>query len=155
MGDGFAVVLQRVHIKQCGFFIVDFAEIVAHAFNFQPLPLRVHHFPPRQIVQRGAPQHGFFAARVHGDIAADARSIRRSGVHRKHPTRRVRRFFHAPRNHARAAANNRMLAIQPRQFHQLNAVVFIQFFGVDDSRHCIQRHRPARVARAAAARDNG
>jgi len=59
--------------------------------HFQPLGLRRHHAPAGQVVQRGAPQHGLFAAGVHGDVAADARGLGRRRVHREHISRRARR----------------------------------------------------------------
>ena len=150
----FAVVMQRVDMEHSGFFVVDFAEIVAHALHLHPFALRIDHFPPRQIVQRRAPQHSFFAACVHGHVATDARCVRRSGIHGKHQPRRVCCLFHPPRYHARTAHDDGVFAVQPRQRSSLHPTVPVQFFRVDDGTHRIQRHRAARVARATAARDN-
>ena len=150
----FAIVVQRVDMEHSSFFVVDFAEIVTHALHLHPLSLRIDHFPPRQIVQRCAPQHGFFAACVHGHVATDARCVRRSGIHGKHQPRRVRRFFHPTRYHTRTAHDDGVFAVQPRQRSSLHPTVPVQFFRVDDGTHCVQGYGAARVARAAAARNN-
>ena len=144
-----------MHIKHGGFFIVDFAEIVAHALDFEPFACGVDHFPPRQIVERRAPENGFFAARVHRHIAAHAGSIGRSGIHRKHKLGGIGGFFHAPRDHARAAMNHRPAAFETGQLDIFHAIVFIELFGVDHRAHGIERHGAAGVAGAAAARDDG
>ena len=150
----FPVVVQRMDMEHGGFFVMDFAEIVAHALHLHPFALRIDHFPPRQIVQRRAPQHSFFAARVHGHVAADAGCVRRSGVHGKHQPRRVRCLFHPPRYHACTAHDNRVFAVQTCQRSSLHPTVPVQFFRVNHGAHRVQRHRAACVARAAAARNN-
>jgi hypothetical protein len=51
---------------------VDLAEVVLLAGHFQHVPAGIDHPPPGQIVERRSPEHGFLAAGVHGDVAADA-----------------------------------------------------------------------------------
>ena len=143
-----------MHVEHSGFFVVDFAEIVAHALDAQPFALRVDHLPVGQIIQRRAPQYRLFAARVHRHIAAHAGSVGRSGIDGKHQPRLMRGLFYPPRYHARAAMDDGMLAVQTGQRHILHAAVQIEFFGVDHRAVGIQRHRSAGVTRAAAARNN-
>ena len=143
-----------MNVKDSGFFVVDFAEIVAHALDAQPFALRVDHLPVGEVVQRRPPQHGFFAARIHRHIAAHAGRISGSRIDGEHQTRLMRGFFHPPRYHARAAMDNRMLAVQARQFDKFHAAMLVQFFRIDNCAVCIQRHGAAGITRATAARDN-
>ena len=143
-----------MNIKHGGFFVVDFAEIVAHALNAQPFALRVDHLPVGEVVQRRTPQHGFFTARVHRHIAAHAGRVGGSRINGEHQTRLMRGFLHPPRYHARAAMDNRMFAVQARQFDKFDAAMLVQLFRIDDCAHRIQRHGAAGITRAAAARDN-
>lgn len=48
-----------MHVEHGSFFVVDFAEIVAHAFDTQPFALRVNHVPVGEVVQGSTPQYGF------------------------------------------------------------------------------------------------
>ena len=64
--------------------VVDLAHVVGQARDFEPVAVRIDHAPPGQIVQRGAPQHGLLAARVHGDVAAHAGRLGRGRIHREH-----------------------------------------------------------------------
>ena len=143
-----------MNVEHGGFFVVDFAEIVAHALDAQPFALRVDHLPVGEVVQRRTPQHGFFAARVHRHVAAHAGRVGRSRIDGEHQTRLMRGFFHPPRYHARAAMDNRMFAVQARQFDKFHAAMLVQLFRIDDCAHRIQRHGAAGITRAAAARDN-
>lgn len=143
-----------MNVEHGGFFVVDFAEIMAHALDAQPFALRVDHLPVGEIVQRRPPQYGFFAARVHRHIAAHAGRIGGSRIDGEYQTRLMRGFFHPPRNHARAAPDNRMFAVQARQFDKFHAIMFIQLFRIDDRAHRVQRNRAAGITRAAAARNN-
>ena len=52
--------------------VVNLAAVMAEPCHFDPVAIRAHHAPPREVVERGAPQHGFLAARVHGDVATHA-----------------------------------------------------------------------------------
>ena len=154
-GDGAAVGFEGVYIKKRGGFVVDFAEIVVYTLDFEPFALWVHHFPPSQIVQRRAPQHRFFAACIHGHIAAHAAGIGGSGVYRKHQFGGAGGFFYPPRDHPGAAVNHRMGAFQPGQGHVFDAVVAVELFGVNHGAHGVQRHGTAGIAGATAARDDG
>ena len=64
--------------------VVDLAQVVVQADDFQPLGVRRHHAPRHEVVQRGAPQHRLLAAGVHGDVAADAGSFGGRRVDREH-----------------------------------------------------------------------
>lgn len=80
--------------------VVDLAQVVVQARDFEPVAVRIDHAPPGQVVQRGAPQHGLLAARVHGDVAADARGVDRGRVHREDETGALGGLRHAARHHA-------------------------------------------------------
>jgi hypothetical protein len=54
---------------------VDFAEVVIEAGHLEPVPLRIDHPPPREIVDGRAPEHRFLAAGIHCDVAADAAGV--------------------------------------------------------------------------------
>src|SRR5690606_34874154 len=72
-GLGFAVRPLQFEACFCG--IVDFAQVVIQAGDIQPIAIGVDHAPAGQVVQGGAPQHRFFAAGVHGDVAARTGSV--------------------------------------------------------------------------------
>ena len=90
--------------------VVDLAEVVPDARDFEPVAVRADHAPPREVVERGAPQHGFLAARIHGDVAADAGGVGRGRVDREHEPGAVRRFLDAARDDARLGEQRRHLA---------------------------------------------
>ena len=135
--------------------IVNLAQIVFQPLNFQPLPGGRDHLPPHEVVQRRAPQHGLFAACVHGDVAAHARGFGGSRVDSKHPVCRRCRLTHARRHHARAGADSGGGFFAGGAGIRLDRAHVEQFFGVDDHRARIQRHGAAGVTCAAAARDDG
>ena len=143
-----------MYIKHGGFFVVDFAEIVAHALDAQPFALRVDHLPVGEVVQRRSPQHGFFAACVHRHITAHARSIGGSRIDGEHQTCLMRGFFHSAGYYACAAMDNRISAVQACQLNVFDAAMFVEFFGIDDRAVCVQRYRATGITRTAAARDN-
>ena len=62
----------------------------------------------------------------------------------------MRGFLHPPRDHARAAMDNRMLAVQACQLNVFDAAMLVQLFRIDDRTVCIQRHGAAGITRAAA-----
>ncbi len=124
------------------------------ALHLHPQPVRRHHLPRGQIVQRGAPQHGLFAARVHGHIAADAGRIRRGWIDRKHQPVGLRRFHHPPGDNPRAAMHGGIRLRQAGQHALLHGRQRIQLFGVNHRRIALQRHRAAGVAGATATRNN-
>ena len=59
---------------------------MVQTYHLQPLRIWGDHAPAGQVVQRRAPQHRFFAACIHGDIAADAGGFSGGRVDRKHKT---------------------------------------------------------------------
>ena len=79
-----ATLVERCHLEFSDSDIVNLAQVVVEPLDFHPQPVRRDHPPPREVVERSAPQHRFLAAGVHGDIAADARRIRRGRVARPH-----------------------------------------------------------------------
>nr|GEU28526.1 hypothetical protein [Tanacetum cinerariifolium] len=135
--------------------IVDFRQVVVEPRDVEPVAVRVHHAPRGQVVERRAPQHGLLAACVHGDIAADARRVRRGGIDRKHEARFLGRFRHFIGDHAGARVDGRVFLLQARQHLHFHRAHVEQFFRVDHGRHGRQGNRAARVAGAAAARDDG
>ena len=69
---GFAIGLKVAQLKAGHIGVMDLAQVVRQAHHFQPLRVWGDHAPAGQVVQGCAPQHGFFAARIHGDVAANA-----------------------------------------------------------------------------------
>ena len=67
-----AVSLKIIELKTGRLNIVNLAQVMVQPNHFQPLRVGRDHAPGRQVVQGRAPQHGFFAARVHGNVAAYA-----------------------------------------------------------------------------------
>ena len=67
-----AVGFKVVELKTRRLDVVNLAQVVVQANHLQPLRVRRDHAPGGQIVQRRAPEHSFFAAGVHGDVAANA-----------------------------------------------------------------------------------
>jgi hypothetical protein len=95
------------------------------------------------------------AARVHGDVAADAGGVGRRRVDGEHETGPLGGLRDFLRHDAGAGLDGRVVAVHARQAGQLDLAHGDQFFRVDDGRHRRQRNRAARVAGAAAARDDG
>ena len=142
-----------------GFLLVDLADVVVEPLHLQPVAVGRHHLPPREVVERGAPQHGLLAPGVHGDVAADARGAGRGRVDGKHLTHRLRRLGHARGDHARAGADGGIratrVAVGIGQRGFLDRTDVDQLFGVDDDRLGIEGNGPARIAGAAAPRNDG
>ena len=99
---------------------MDLAHVVVDARDFQPIALRIDHAPPGEVINRGAPEHGLLAARIHGDIAAHARGIRGCGIDRKHQTRRIGGIGHAACHHTGATENGGHRILHPWQGHTLD-----------------------------------
>ena len=138
---------------------VNLAAVVSEARDLEPVPVWVDHAPPHEIVYGSAPQHGLLAARVHRNVAADARSIRRRRIHREHEARLLGRIRNATRHDTGFAENRGRQIFLPRgagigQRPHLHFAQCFQLLGVDHGRQRRERHRAARVTRAAAARDN-
>ena len=64
------------------------------------LPCGIHHPPPDQVVERGAPEHRLLAAGVHRDVAADAGRVERGRIDGEHQAGLLCRLGHPPRHHA-------------------------------------------------------
>ena len=152
---GFAVGLEILQFKHCLVCIMDLAHVVTDALDLQPLRIRRHHAPAGQVVQSGAPEHGFFTPCVHGDVAAYAGGLGRGRVHRKHKPGALSRIGHALRDDARLAPDGGHFTIHTRQSAHLHRAQGFELFGVDDHALPGQRHRAAGVAGAAAAWNDG
>ena len=103
--------------------VVDLAALVLVRVTSR-LPSVDH--PPPQVVERGAPQHGLLAARVHCDVAADARCVERGRIDREHVAGRFRRLGHAARDDARAGEDRRHLVRDTRQLGQLDRAELLE-----------------------------
>ncbi|CPI58865.1 Uncharacterised protein [Bordetella pertussis] len=135
--------------------VVDLAQVVRQPGHFQPVAVRIHHAPPGQVVQRGAPQHGLLAACVHGDVAAHAGCLGRSRIDSEHEAGALGGLGHPLGDHAGAGADHGGRLGHARQHTGLDLAQGLEFLGIDDGRLPGQRNRAARVARTAAARHNG
>ena len=133
---------------------MDFAEVVVNPRHFEPFRVGRNHAPRSQIVQRRAPQNGFFTARVHGDVAADARCFRRSRIDRKHITRPFRRVRHALGDDTGFRPNRGDFFRHTGKCFHFHFGDGIEFFGVNHHAFPRQRNSAAGVTRAAAARNN-
>ncbi len=135
--------------------IMDLAQIVVQARDFEPIALRIDHAPPRQIVNRGAPQHRLLASGVHGNVAADAGCVRGGRVDREYEAGAFGRFGHAFGDHAGrrkyAGSADRIAG----QRECLDRTQGLELFRIDHRGPRRQRHRAARVSGAATARDDG
>ena len=69
-----------IQSESCPCNVMNLAEVVIEARDFQPVTIRIHHAPAGEIVERRTPQHGLLAAGIHGDIAADAGGVSRGGI---------------------------------------------------------------------------
>ena len=135
--------------------VVDAAAVVPDALHVEPLAVGGDHAPGSEVVQCRAPQHGLLAARVHRDVAADARGVRGRGIAREHEARGFGRLHRALGDHSRAAADHRHFLGESRQHAPLDGIQGLELLGVHHRGEAVQRDRPARVAGAAAARDDG
>ena len=131
---------------------VDFAQIVIKTRDINPVALRINHPPPGKVIQGRAPQHGFFAASVHGDIAAHTRRIRGGGVDGKDQAVFICNIGHAARDNTRTRSDRRDRSRHPRQWPDFDRAKRIELFSVDDSRPPGQRNRTAGIPRATSAR---
>ena len=135
--------------------IVDLAQVVADANHFKPLGIGSHHPPADQIVQGRAPQHGLFAACIHGDVAADARRFGGGRVDRKDQSGGFSGIGHPLGHNARLGMHCGDLHIQAGQAHHLHRPQGFEFFSVDDRAVPGQRNRAAGISGTTAARDDG
>ena len=134
---------------------MNLAQVVVQAGYLQPLGLGCDHAPTGQVVQRSAPQHGLFAAGVHGNVAADAGGLGRGRVNRKHMASALGGISHPLGHHAGLSPDRGHRLRQPGQGQELDLAHGFELFGVDDHAFPGQRDGAAGVAGATAARDDG
>ena len=137
----------------CG--IVNLAEVVIQARDFQPLSVWRHHAPGHQIVQGRAPEHGLLAARVHGDIAAYAGGLDGGRVHGKHETAALGRIGHSLGHHTGFGVDRGHFVIHAGDHAHLDFAQRFELFGVDDHRTPCQRNSTTRISGAASTGNNG
>ena len=133
---------------------MDLAHVVVHAHHIQPFGVGRDHAPAGQVVKRRAPQHRFFAARVHRDVAANARGFGRGRIDREHKTTALGRIGHALGHHTGFRVNGGDRVRNTGQGDHLYLGHGFELFGVDDRTLPGQRDGAARVTRAAATRHN-
>ncbi len=133
---------------------VDLAEVVRDPADLEPVAFGIDHAPPGEIVDRGAPEHGFLAAGVHRDIAADAGGVGRGRVDREHEAAALGGFGHAARDCAGPRVDGGDRFDQARQCDAFGFADRLELLDVDHRRARGQWHRAAGVAGATAARDH-
>ena len=151
---GAAIVTEPFELEGRSLRIVDLAEVVIDARHLQPLRIRRHHPPRDEVIECRAPQHGLLATGVDGDIAADARRIRRRRIAREHESVRIGNVHRAFRDDPCAAVDRRDRFRVPLQRNSLDAGESLELLGVDHRRARVERDRAAGIARAAAARND-
>jgi hypothetical protein len=97
----------------------------------------------------------FFAARVHGHVAADARGLGGRGVDREHVAGALGGVGHALGDDAGFGPDGGHGVVEAGQRNQLDLGHGLELLGVDDHALPGERDRAAGVAGAAAARDDG
>ena len=142
----FAISLVIFQLKAGHCRIMNLAHVVVEARDFQPGSLRRNHAPRCQIIQRSTPQHGFLAARIHGNVAANAGGLGRRGVHRKHKATALGGISHALGHNARLGPDRGDGFVQTWQDPHLDLGHGLQLFGVDDRALPGERYGAARVA---------
>ena len=134
---------------------MDAAAVVLEARDFEPVALRIDHPPPREVVERGAPQHGLLAARVHCDVAADDGCVRGRRVDREDEAGCMSRLLDASGDHTRFGEHGGDRLGDARQCRRLDAIDALKLLDVDDRCKRREWYRAAGVARAAAAGNHG
>ena len=152
---GFSVGLKILQLKAGGRNVVNLAQVVVEAGHLQPLRIRGDHAPAGQVVQRCAPQNGFFAARVHGDVAAHATGLGTGGINGKHIARALGSIGHPLGDHTGLGPHCGHRVIDTRQLHGLDLGHGLQLFGVDDCALPGERNGTAGIARTTSTRDDG
>jgi hypothetical protein len=151
---GPAVGFEAAQAKACERRIVDAPAVVVEPLDLEPFGLGRDHPPRGEVVERRAPEDRFLAARVHRDVAADARGIRRGGIDREHEARFLGRLHHAARDHAGAAADDGARFREARQHARLDRPERFELLGVHHRREPVERNGAPGVAGAAAARND-
>jgi hypothetical protein len=121
---------------------VNLAEVVVEARHFQLVTTRVDHLPPRQIVEGRSPEHGFLAAGVHRDVAADARGVSRGRVDGKDAAGCRCGLRDAGGDHAGAGTDGRAGRSQAGQQQFFDGTDVDQLLGVDHRRQRVSGMAP-------------
>ena len=135
--------------------IVNLAQVVFQARDFEPVAVRVDHSPAGQVVERGTPQDRLLAAGIHGDVAADAGGFGRGRIDREHETGFFGRVGNPLGDHAGARIDRRVIAVDTGQAGHFDRAQGFQLFCIDDGRQWRQRNRAAGVTGTTAARNDG
>src|SRR5690606_10379751 len=112
--------------------VVDLAQVVVQAHDLEPFGVGRDHAPRGEVVQGGTPEHRFFAASVHGDVAAHARGFGRGRVHGEDVAGALGRIGHALRDHTGAGPDGGHGLVQSGQADHLDLGHLLELFGVDD-----------------------
>ena len=134
---------------------MNLPKVVVQTYHLQPLRVWRDHAPAGQVVQRRAPQHRFFAACIHGDIAANARGFSRCGVYSKYKTSLLSGIGDPLGHHASLGGNRGKGVVQARQLQHFHFAKSLQFFSVDDRTFPTERNGATGVAGATTARHDG
>ena len=153
--QGSAVGGEITQFERGQFRVMDLAQVVVDTCHFHPGGLGCHHAPGHQVVQRRAPQHGLFAAGVHGDVAADTGSLGRCRVYCEHESGSLSGVGHSLRDHAGFGPDGGNRLGEAWKVHQGDLAHRFQLLGIDDCALPGQRTRATGVTCATAARDHG
>ena len=103
----FAGLVKRADAKFRHVDIMNLAHVVIEPFDLHPFCVRRDHFPRREIVECGAPKHGFLAARIHRHVAADATRVSTRRIAGPHQARQLCGLHCALGHHTGFAADGR------------------------------------------------
>nr|UOZ96921.1 hypothetical protein NCPCFENI_00826 [Cupriavidus sp.] len=134
---------------------MDLAHVVADAGHLNPVAIRVDHAPACEVIDGGAPEHGLFPARIHGDVASHTGGICRGGVHGKDQARRVCGIRHPARDHAGSGINGCHRLRYPRQLRGRDRPEGLELFGINHYRLRCQGDGATGVAGASTPRNDG
>ena len=150
--QGAAVLPDELEARSRG--VVDFAEVVIEARHLEPVPLRVDHAPPGEIVDGRAPQHRFLAAGIHRNVAADATRIGRRRIDGEYEAVALGEFADTAGDDAGLGEHHGAVDPRARQSDPFDGTQAFELLGIDHGTPRSERHGAAGVSRAAAARDH-
>jgi len=136
-------------------YVVNPAEVVIEARDLEPVAVGIDDSPPGQIVDGRSPQHRFLAARVHRDIASDARGVGRGRIDREHATASLGGLRYAACHDTGLGQHGRHRPLQTGKLEQFDAAAALQLLGVDHRRQFGQRNRASGIAGSASPRHDG
>ena len=134
--------------------LVNLAKVVIQPGDVKPVAIGIHHAPPGEVIQGGAPQHRFLAAGVHGDVAAHTRSLGRGRIDSEYVTRVLGRLGDPLGDDPGTGPHRGDRGLHARQRANLDRTELVELFGIDDHRFPGQGDRAARVAGTAATRND-